>query len=281
MKTAKNIALILMCISLIATIAVGFILLNRVMDLLRPSAPAPDPSPQVPSSSSESIPSSVPASTQPSTQPSVPPSSSTPIHICDYTIKGAVHEPTCDMLGYTEYACECGEVDFRDYVPSAGHLFGDYSVVAPTCTVDGWTERTCERCQQTERINFTSTPHIFDEWKATDDPTRESRTCSWCEGIQIRSTDPNENWMLMTIRLPNSGKYTHYKIEITTTKNSKVREHHIYVRSADLVPHLDFADDMLIINYTHKGNTQTHSFPETSINFTIKSDGTLTAGPPW
>ena len=273
MKTAKHIALTLMLVLLVATVVMGFVLLNRVMALLTPAAPQLSATESTaPSSSSSSVPATT---TAPPT--TVPPT----VHHCDFVIKGDTIAPTCDMLGYTIYACTCGETDFQDFVDSYGHNFGDYTVIPATCSVDGWTERVCKNCKMTERINFTTAPHTFTEWEPGAYANQETRTCTSCGGTQVHSTVAGSTWEVMAIPMGTVSKHAHLKIEITSTKNSKVIDHHLYVHSANTDIHYDYVDKELLVYYTYKGEAKVQAMASNSINLTLRSDGKPKAGEPW
>ena len=273
MKTAKYIALTLMSVLLVATVVMGFVLLNRVMALLTPSTPQLSATESTAPSSSSS---SVPATT------TVPPTTVPPtVHHCDFVIKGDTIAPTCDMLGYTIYACTCGETDFQDFVDSYGHTFGDYTVIPATCSVDGWTERVCENCKMTERIDFTTAPHTFTEWEPSAYANQETRTCTECGGTQVHSTVPGSTWEVMAIPMGTISKHTYFKIEITSTKNNKVLDHQLYIHPVNTNIHYVYVDSKLIVYYTYEGQEKSHTIEANCLYLTIRSDGVPKAREPW
>lgn len=276
MKTARNIALILMCTSLVATVVVGCVLLSRVLEILMPSAPQTDPNLQAtPSSSSSTV------STPPSTPPTVPPTSSTaPLHQCEFTIQGNSYAPTCDMMGYTVYSCECGRKDYRDYVDSLGHLYSEFQVIPYTCTQDGWTERTCSRCNQVEKTDFTTAKHTYTAWSVTEDATRERRDCQVCGAHELRSTSSEDKWTIRAIPMENEGDYQHLLLEFRKTKNADPRKHHIYVGLADANVRFDYSQEYLLVYYTLNGEQNGTIIYSESKDLTIQPDGICVLGKP-
>lgn len=274
MKTAKYIALILMSVLLIAALVVGGILLDRVMTLLSPAAARPNATePTVPSSSATEP---TPGSTVPTT-PTAPPAT---IHQCEYTIPGDTIAPTCDMLGYTVYFCQCGESEFMDYVDSLEHEYGPYTVVPHTCTKDGWTERTCSRCKQTERMDIVEAGHAFTDWAPAETENRETRHCTACEETQLRSTVSGEKWTLKMAKPETVGAYTHIQVTVTPSKNDDSYVQHIYLAIADVAVQLDYSQSYLLVHFTVNGEQKSNALASGIKAITLLADGTVVTEKP-
>ncbi|MBE6941536.1 MAG: hypothetical protein E7455_04580 [Ruminococcaceae bacterium] len=221
--TAKNVMFILMSALLVLTVMMVFITLGRVSDFLQPGG---DTNVNVPqgNDNNNSIPDDV----------SIPSNSTQyiPGHEHEYTIEGKVISPKCDTLGYTEYYCECGDMDFQDFRNPLGHKYGEYSVIAATCTTDGWTERTCSRCNIVEKTNPVTASHSFDEWAAINSPngefTQEERICYGCGITELRSSDPANTWVLRVTELEAVGAYAHYQIVVDLADNENDPVHDVY-----------------------------------------------------
>ena len=265
MKTAKYIALILMSVLLIATLVVGGILANRVLTLLSPATPQLNTT--EPSSSSTVVPTV--SSTVPTTAPPVT------IHQCEYTIPGDTVAPTCDMLGYTEYFCQCGESEFSDYVDALNHSYGEYTVIPHTCTTEGWTERTCSRCHQTERMDIVEAKHSFTSWTPSQLPDRETRTCTACGTTRLRSTVSGENWTLELAKPEARGEYIHIKVTVTPSKDDDSYVQHIYLASGDIGLQLDYSQSYLLIHYTINGVQRSNAIAWQIKSVTLLPDGTV------
>ena len=58
-----------------------------------------------------------------------------------------VVEPTCKTIGYTQHACDCGDIYYSDYKAESAHDFGEWQTgVEPTLTSDGEEYRICAVC---------------------------------------------------------------------------------------------------------------------------------------
>ncbi len=72
----------------------------------------------------------------------------------DYIV--AVTEPTCHEGGYTAYFCQkCGHYYETDFVPAAGHKYGEWSVITEaSCTTAGEKIKECTVCEETADGHF-------------------------------------------------------------------------------------------------------------------------------
>jgi hypothetical protein len=226
--TAKNVMFILMSALLILTVMMVFITLGRVSDFLQPDG---DTNVNVPqgNNNNNSIPDDV----------SIPSNSTQyiPGHEHEYTIKGKVHSPKCDTLGYTEYYCECGDMDFQDFQNPLGHKYGEYSVIAATCTTDGWTERTCSRCNLIEKTNPITASHSFDEWAAISSAdgelTQEERICYGCGMTELRSMDGDSTWVIQLTALEAQNGFARYQIVVDLADNENDPAYDVYSELAE------------------------------------------------
>lgn len=245
--TAKNVMFILMSALLVLTVMMVFITLGRVSDFLQPDGDANVNVPQG-NNNNNSIPDDV----------SIPSNSTQyiPGHEHEYTIKGKVHSPKCDTLGYTEYYCECGDMDFQDFQNPLGHKYGEYSVIAATCTTDGWTERTCSRCNLIEKTNPITASHSFDEWAAISSAdgelTQEERICYGCGMTELRSSDPANTWVLRVTELEAVGAYAHYRIVVDLADNENDPVHDVYSALIDPL-WFDCVDGQLLVYFCTEG----------------------------
>ena len=71
-----------------------------------------------------------------------------------HSLSATVFAPTCDMDGYTYYACKCGHSFKADVTFALGHI-GDETVTEPTCTSEGYTTVACERCKKDIKKDIT------------------------------------------------------------------------------------------------------------------------------
>ena len=258
MKTAKYIVFTLMCVLLALMIAIGYTVFERTLDLFLPDSPQGDDTVQTPSSSSV---------------PTTPESSIPTGHHCSYTIKGKTYAPTCDAMGYTVYACECGREDWKDYVPALEHIYSEYTVIAPTCTEEGWTERSCSRCNQTERTNFTPAAHQF----GTEEETRNYRklVCDACGYIEQYSTESGPGWKMEISTLEPVGEYTHLQLFLTLNGGEIKRTYNIYTGLPEQIPEFDYLQECLVITYLVGEETQGRALSAKMNVITIHADGNV------
>lgn len=158
MMTTKRIVFAVLCVLLVLVILMTGIVIGKVRALLRPAAPsATVPSGTTDPSASESSPVSLP------TLPSESIGPTEPGHEHEFVLLER-YPATCDSFGYTEYICECGKKDIRDFVDPLGHNYGHGKVVAPTCTEAGYTEFECTRCGNVDRRDETAA--LGHQWDA-------------------------------------------------------------------------------------------------------------------
>ena len=260
MKTVKYIVFALMCVLLVMAAVLGYMVFDHVMDLFQPSTP---PSTTAPSSSA-----SVPESTIPSVS----------VHHCDYTIKGETHAPTCDALGYTVYACVCGQTDFKDYVPALEHIYSEYTVIAPTCTEEGWSERSCSRCKQVERTNFIPVTHQFGPWEETRNYWKY--VCTGCGFFQQYSTESGPVWMMEITPLENVGEYVHLQLFLALNGDQTERTYDLYIGLPEQIPEFDYLNQHLIVTYLIGEEYLSQELSLEMLEATIHSDGTMEPGAP-
>ena len=265
--TAKNVMFILMSVLLVLTVFLTLVTLSQVMDFLKPGGNANANVPQDNNPGGNSI-AGVPTIPSQSTQ-------GIPGHEHEYTVKGTVHSPKCDTLGYTEYYCECGEMDFQDFQSALGHKYGEYSVVAATCTTDGWTERKCTRCNIIEKTNIVTAAHNYSEW-ISDSDTTEQRTCYLCDVIEIRSADTANTWVLRLTELEAPDGFVHYKIVVDLADNENDPAYDIYTELAETL-RFDYASNMLLIGYAPE---TIYFMPADAAIVTFYADGTITNAEP-
>ena len=101
-----------------------------------------------------------------------------------------VHEPTCDLWGYTLYVCTvCGESKEDDYVPSLGHTIAEDAVgvvTPPTCENDGYTTYECDRCGESfNALYLPALPHTLGEDGLCSVCGQPYTVPVWVAGIQI------------------------------------------------------------------------------------------------
>lgn len=73
------------------------------------------------------------------------------LHVHSYT--STVIQPTCEIEGYTEYKCSCGDSYKGNYTEKLNHTYVD-TIVAPTCEHKGYTEHKCSVCGYTYKDNY-------------------------------------------------------------------------------------------------------------------------------
>lgn len=150
----------------------------------RPDTPAP--------STTENPPPTQDTTPTETTQPSTPPVTTEPGHVHDFKLS-KVTKANCTNSGFSLYACECGQVEARDFTDPLGHSYGAGKVVAATCTEEGGTYYTCSVCgYKRVRDAKPALGHNFSEWKRTQAPTAtqegvETRTCMECGEQETRS----------------------------------------------------------------------------------------------
>lgn len=264
MKRAKYIVFTLMSALLALTVVMGYVVFDHASDLILPFLSQGGDTAQKPSSFA-----SVPSS--PST-PSVPDSSIPTIHQCDFVNKSSTYAPTCDALGYTIYVCECGRVDYKDYVPALGHEFGEYTVVPPTCTEDGWTERTCGKCGMTERTHPVEAGHKFGD--PITERNYEKHICGVCGFIEQYSTESGPVWKMEISTLEPLDSYTHLQVLLDLNGGDEEYTFDIYMGIPDQIPAFDYLNGYLVVYYDVAGeSTQCGLLTGTNV-LTIRPDGT-------
>lgn len=71
----------------------------------------------------------------------------------EHSYTAVVTPPTCTEAGYTTYTCSCGNSYVDDYVPAAGHKWGEYiSNNDATYESDGTKTATCSVCGATDTV---------------------------------------------------------------------------------------------------------------------------------
>jgi hypothetical protein len=71
----------------------------------------------------------------------------------EHSYTAVVTPPTCTEEGYTTYTCSCGDSYIDDYVPAAGHKWGEYiSNNDATYDSDGTKTATCSVCGATDTV---------------------------------------------------------------------------------------------------------------------------------
>ena len=273
--TVKNVMFILMCALLVLTAMMVVITLGRVSDFLQPDGNPNVNVPQNNKPSSNSLPSGVSIPSQ-STQ-------HIPGHEHAYTIKGSVHSPKCDTLGYTEYYCECGDFDFLDFQSALGHKYGEYSVIAATCTTDGWTQRTCSRCNNVEKTNIVPAAHSFDDWMDVESadgmPTNEQRTCYDCGITEIRSLDTANTWVLRLTELESQNGFAHYQVVVDLADNKNDPAYDVYSELAEPLL-FDCVNSELWIYFSTDGIYSPFAVSAGNTVVTFYADGNVTLTEP-
>ena len=270
--TAKTVMFILMSVLLVLTVMMVFITLGRVSDFLQPGE---NTNVNVPQGTENTFPSDV----------SIPSNSTQyiPGHTHEYTIEGKVHSPKCDTLGYTEYYCECGDMDFQDFRNPLGHKYGEYSVIAATCTTDGWTERTCSRCNIVEKTNPVSASHNFDEWAAINsadgEETQEERICYGCGMTEIRSMDGDSTWVIQLTALEAQNGFARYQIVVDLADNENDPVHDIYTALIDPL-WFDCVDGQLLVYFCTEGSYTPLTVSTSNTVVTFYEDGNISFAVP-
>ena len=101
----------------------------------------------------------------------------------------SITDPTCTEQGYTTYTCSrCYDSYNDNYVPSAGHSFGEWTVrTEPTCEKTGLEYRECSVCQHEETRVLDALGHDYSsEWTIDKAATcteegSKSHHCSRCD----------------------------------------------------------------------------------------------------
>lgn len=123
------------------------------------------------------------------------------IHVHNF-VKHHTEEPSCTTEGYTEYVCECGEVEQRDIVPPVGHKY-NVSVVNGTCLSASQEVHECSVCGDFYVVYGEYGPHTPDEWQmnqpsCTKDGSR-TKYCQLCHNILetevVPATGHNYEWV--------------------------------------------------------------------------------------
>lgn len=148
---AKRIVFMIMCVMLVATVAVAGIVAWRVVDLFGAFGVLLN-STQDPTETFESTDTPTDPPTEPPTEsPTEPPTEPPHEH---YWLANKIQKPSCETGGWTIYKCSCGETKVDGFKDSLGHDWDDGTVVAPTCEADGYTRHHCSRCERTEDRNL-------------------------------------------------------------------------------------------------------------------------------
>ena len=160
MMSSKRILFAVMCVLLVLVIVMTGIVVHKVSSLFQTDSPSVN-------ATDGSSPSGNPGANTDSTDASQPEGSGVPTepaHEHEYTILVKTVKASCDTLGYTEYACSCGSVTFRDFTDALGHNYGVGKVISPTCTEEGYTRFECTRCGDVDKRNIVEAlGHIYDE----------------------------------------------------------------------------------------------------------------------
>ncbi|MBP3305067.1 MAG: hypothetical protein J6L24_03765 [Oscillospiraceae bacterium] len=145
--SSKRILFAVLCVLLVLVIVMTGIVIHKVSSLFQTDLPS------VSTTEGSSPPTNTEAITE-NTEASQPEESSVPTepaHEHEYSIFVKTVKASCDTLGYTEYACSCGSVTFRDFTDAMGHNYGAGKVVPPTCTEEGYTRFECTRCGDVDK----------------------------------------------------------------------------------------------------------------------------------
>ncbi|MBQ8424675.1 MAG: TIR domain-containing protein [Clostridia bacterium] len=98
--------------------------------------------------------------------------------------------PTCSQVGYTEYACECGEIKKTDFTPRrTTHEFSDWEIIKESsCVKNGIKKRECIVCGYIEEEIIKSIGHTFSDWQVNiSDKSKEERICTTCGFMESQS----------------------------------------------------------------------------------------------
>lgn len=120
-----------------------------------PTDPPTDP-PTEPPTDPPTAPPTQPPTTPPATEnPTAPPVTAPPAteHVHDYYVSEYV-QATCQKIGYTIYACACGDLYVGDETELGDHSY-ETRVIDPTTEAEGYTLYMCIHCDYEYRDDFT------------------------------------------------------------------------------------------------------------------------------
>ncbi|MBR5246614.1 MAG: leucine-rich repeat domain-containing protein [Clostridia bacterium] len=236
-------------------------------------------------------------------------------HTHNYVKVGEVAK-TCEVDGYTQYACICGRSYKGDYVEALGHVYDDGVVTKnPTCDATGVKTFTCSVCGEgkyTEAIPKKG--HNYDDGVVTTEPTCTTNgiktfTCSNCGDKYTESIDKltEHNYELIINLTPSETEcvknykctvcgdtYTetvnasgHTKVivsEIAPTETQPGLTAGVYCSACDavlleqqIIPALGTTDDASNISSGTCGTKATWTFNKETGALTISGTGAMTA----
>lgn len=160
----KRILFAVMCVLLVLVMVMTGIVVNKVSSLFQTDPPSVSATDSATDGSSPSGSTGVNTDSTEASRPEEATVPTEPPHEHEYTILVKTVRASCDTLGYTEYACSCGSVTFRDFTDALGHHYGVGEVIPPTCTEAGYTRFECTRCGDVDKRNIVDAlGHIYDE----------------------------------------------------------------------------------------------------------------------
>ena len=277
---AKHIVLIVLAVLLVLVGVFTYAVYDRMSGLIQMflgpgnssgnSDKTPTSSSVIPSNSSVST------STTVTTQAPLP-------HTHDFKKEKTV-KPTCTDIGYTIYACSCGE-KILENKPAKGHTWGEDSVFSGTCLTEGHLVQTCTVCKHTTQVTVATGPHTFGEWEPANpeigSAAQEQRLCQLCGAIEFRYINSPDSLPLQRYPATEENGYLTYKLVAALTDLNSLPTYQIYIGLDNPIVYYDYTADGLTLYYHVGEEEKAYIAPATGNHFiTIASDGNVTMEKP-
>lgn len=270
----KHILLILLSLLLVTVFVLVLMVYGRVsgfIQMLLGRGNAPSTSPETTGTTPTS---SISTSSTTLTQPG---------HTHDFKKEKTV-KPTCTDIGYTVYACACGE-KVLDNKPANGHSWGEEVTVPVSCDADGYTEKVCTVCGHAERSNIQPGSHDFEPWGKPDPinagHNQEQRLCKTCGAVEIRAAGNSNAYILRRYPSTRENGYLTYKIVVAIPAQKPAPTYQIYVGLDESTVYYTYANKGLTLYYSFNNAMHTYLAPATgNHSVTLYADGNVVLGQP-
>lgn len=170
---------------------------SKPVDPTTPSEPAPS-EPDVPTEPSEPDDPVIPS------EPDDPIVPSEPVHEHEYV--AVVTKATCIEVGFTTYACDCGDTYVGDRIEATGHQWSDWVVTKePTVDENGAAVSVCAMCENTQsKVLDKIIPNHSHSY--TEEVTKAA-TCT-AEGVMTLTCSCGNSHTERIEKIPHSYKAT-------------------------------------------------------------------------